>query len=388
MVELIKTEFKKLYRNKVLWGFLFLLAIADIYKISHSNQREAVQIDGYEKVYAKVRGKITEEKIRFIIDYYRELEEKISTGNYSTEYNKNRYTGYDFGDYHIVEFFYKELQYAFEYSQEMEQLCKRWERKIELCQKYNMSYRGSAYKKILLNYRKRSISSYYNMSSAEKFLSYDFSTILIIAAIFFAVPSVIFYERKSGMWLFLKTMPDFTIKLMGAKLISVTLFVFLLTVFFGMLDFICFHKFYMIDGLWQPLYSIESYKYTIFGGTVIQFIFLHQTLKYSSFLFFAYTCLLISFFIRDQVITVLLSFTGFVGLIFLCLYSNILINPILFFENQEWMKSYHEIKIFTYPVCQDTILSLFIVFVDLFLVMLIIISVIKWNRPKKDLLHN
>lgn len=106
MIELIIAECKKIYRKKALWGLLLLLAAADIYKVHQMHGQEMTQIDGYQEVYAKIRGKITEEKLRFVIDYYKECEEKINAG-YSTEYNQDRYTGYDFGDYNLFPFFTK-----------------------------------------------------------------------------------------------------------------------------------------------------------------------------------------------------------------------------------------------------------------------------------------
>lgn len=383
MLDLTINELKKIYRSKILYGLLVLLVFADIYKINEMNEKENIQVEGHEKIYVIVKGRLTEEKIQFVIDNYEKKSKKIITGNYSTQYNKNNYTGYDYGDYSEFEFFYHELKYVCEYKQEMDMLCKRIEENNKISGEKKKNIKKQ---KINSIYKNRTLNTYYDMSNIKKYLEYDFSTLLIIIALFFIIPEIIFYERKNGMELFWRTLEMDCKKIMAAKIAAVAVLVLLVTVVFGALDFIAFYFIYGMEGLGQPLYSIEEYKYTIFSGTVMEYIFIEYIASYFAFLFFAYFCLLCSFFIKDQTMAIMMTILCFIGFVLICMNTKFFINPVALLENHELVKEYRAIRIGEYDVFESVLFAAFTIVSDLVLVFKLIGNAEKQNHPIRKFL--
>ena len=75
---------------------------------------------GYNTIYERIKGPITEETVRFLTSEYRRLDDLTADGTYSREPQEGTYSGYIFGDYYLLHsYFYPHMEYRVKYSSDM-----------------------------------------------------------------------------------------------------------------------------------------------------------------------------------------------------------------------------------------------------------------------------
>ena len=181
-------ELKKIFSKKVVIVLMVAFLLLDIMKI-YMLYFETIKIDtlyeGRNKIICEIRGPITEEKLSFIVEKKRELEELVSSRAYSTEYNPSTYSGYEFGDYIIFRDVYDDLDYAYHYSDFLEQIRLKANENMELFPNNSPEFKSA--KKISEIYKDREILDYYDFTGYESFLFYDFSSLLVLLLILFSI---------------------------------------------------------------------------------------------------------------------------------------------------------------------------------------------------------
>ena len=78
---------------------------------------------GYDTIYERIKGPITEEPVRFLTSEYQRLDALTADGTYSREPQEGTYSGYIFGDYYLLHsYFYPHMEYSVKYSSDMEEI--------------------------------------------------------------------------------------------------------------------------------------------------------------------------------------------------------------------------------------------------------------------------
>ena len=78
---------------------------------------------GYNTIYERIKGPITEETVRFLTSEYQRLDDLTADGTYSREPQEGTYSGYIFGDYYLLHsYFYPHMEYSVKYSSDMEEI--------------------------------------------------------------------------------------------------------------------------------------------------------------------------------------------------------------------------------------------------------------------------
>lgn len=132
MKKMMFFEIKKLYDKKLLVVFVVLLFFNMVHIISESSEVRSDSYRGKRLIINEVEGKITQDKVDFLLDGYNKNSALVAAGEYDTEErDPNTYTGYVFGDMNMFNEIYTDLKRVYEYSNDMETRIKILDENIE-----------------------------------------------------------------------------------------------------------------------------------------------------------------------------------------------------------------------------------------------------------------
>ena len=168
MKKMIRFEIKKAFDKKILFSVIVLLVI-NVGYIVLSNYNEEMKDFYYGKtqIVNKVNGKITQEKVNFLLDGLEKNKNLVENGDFDTEKkDKNTYTGYVYGDMNAFEEIYTDLKRVYDYSSGIDEKIAIINENI---QRSNNTIKYSLFLKERLE--GRNISSYYDTEGIESYLS-------------------------------------------------------------------------------------------------------------------------------------------------------------------------------------------------------------------------
>lgn len=356
---MIKYEIKKLVRVKFLWLMLLLFTLINFYKIYLMKSEENNEIKGHAAIYNTIKGTLTEEKVDFVTSNYKLNIEKIKRGDYSTdEKEEGTFTGYVVGDKGEFEYFYNELKYIYEYSSYIDSLCKNVNENIRFYKKINNSFEYKKNNMIKDIYEERSLNQYFEMKNVKKYIEYDFSSSLILVMLLLGIPEIILLERQTKMEGLLCISNAGIAHILRAKISTILIFVFCITAYFSILDFISFSSMYGLDGFNQPLYGIEAYKFCSLNIRVYQFMILNGIIRAIAFLFLAYVIFLLATVLRKGVRVAIAGLVIISLFIWIGINTGFIVNPIALLEWNALIKEFHVISILGHPVLTFEVISI------------------------------
>ena len=131
---------------------------------------------GYDTIYERIKGPITEETVRFLTSEYQRLDALTADGTYSREPQEETYSGYIFGDYYLLHsYFYPHMEYSVKYSSDMEEILAQAKENMTFYQESGNTAGAAENAYILHHYAGRTIPAFYLYDGWEALLSYDFS---------------------------------------------------------------------------------------------------------------------------------------------------------------------------------------------------------------------
>ena len=227
---------------------------------------------GYNEIYEKVKGEITEKTVSFVTSEYQRLDKLTADGTYSRKPQEGTYSGYIFGDYYLFHsYFYPYMEYSVKYSSEMEKVLTQAEENLKFYQENKNKAETTKNAYILDHYNGRSISEFYLYDGWESLLSYDFSDLLILLLLVLAVAPAFTCEKENGMILILSSCKRGRWPMLFSKCGSAVIFSWSITALFALFNLLIFGLLCGFEGWNSPLYAIESYRNTPFSGSVLMF---------------------------------------------------------------------------------------------------------------------
>lgn len=301
-------ELKKCFtKRSVIIVFVLFLALNGFKIVSLNEKSEDFfgYAEGKLLLKEEVSGEITYEKLAYVIEKKSELEKLVNERSYSTEFDENTYTGYQYGDYGIFKEVYEDLDYAYHYSEKLEDVLIKAKNNLLLYPENSSEYRFN--ERVIKLYSGRKITSYYNTEGYEKYFSYDFSVLLLLLLLVFAVSPVFSHEDETGMSTLLVSSPNGNRQTARAKLLSTLSFASVVSVAFAGFDFLCFAAVFGLKGLNNPLYSVKSFVYTPLNITIGQYILISALLKIAGSVLFCLGFLLFSKAVKKSAISILFA---------------------------------------------------------------------------------
>lgn len=273
---MIAAEMKKIWRSRILWVFLVLLAVLNCANIVHVGRRTKTDpaFDAARaRIYAQVRGQWNPETLRFVIDTYRNAADVVASRSYSTEPNQpGTYTGYIFGDYSLFGELYDEMEYMYHYGETMRQTVEKAQENAAFYEEKHNAFAVRESRAILRLYQGRKIDAYYRTDGAYALICYDTSTVLILLLCALCISPVFAREHETQMHSLLKLTKKGGRKLRCAKTAAAMLSACAIALLFYLIDFVCFLCVFRIDCLANPVYSIKAFQNTPFSCSVLCYL--------------------------------------------------------------------------------------------------------------------
>lgn len=303
-MKLLRFEFKKNFRKPFLWLVLAGLLALNAFVIVRENGTVYVgqfagRLDSkaaFEKLYReKLRGELTREKAEFVIAEFNRLTKVINARTYRTTYDPETYTGYEYLDWYLFSAdFYRPMSYLSGYARTAKEIAARAEAYATFYADHGVEYQVRKNNQIISTFQNRKLSAFYNTYGIDYYLTYTFSSLLILIFLTLSLAPVFSVEHDTEMGKILSVSKTGTKKIAAIKIWSSLIwtgFVFLL---FKLTEWIVFSVTFGFDGLELPLYGLKTYQYTFLSLQIRDFVFLSRGLELFFCLIFAMILLLLS----------------------------------------------------------------------------------------------
>lgn len=250
---------------------------------------------GFAEIYDKTKGPITSETAEFLVNEYQRLSQAVVDGTYSRKLQEGTYSGYTYGDYYLLgSYFYPQMSYCVQYPTRMAERLEQESENLKFYQSVGNKFMAAKSSYILQHYADRSIPSFYLMDNWESLLKYDFSDLLILLLLILGVAASFTREKETGMTMLLSSSKHGGWSMLASKCGTAVFYAIGLTLVFSLLNLVAYGVLFGFQGLDCPLYAIETYQDTPFGGTVGQFYLLSCGMKALGFSVLSLLLLLLS----------------------------------------------------------------------------------------------
>ena len=354
---LIGYEFRKTLYKKIILVFLLLFTIVNSYKIYEGGNKKPADIgyknynrgfeEAFQKIYPKIQGEMSQEKIDFIIAEKNRLGTLVANKEYDTQnINPDTYTGYIFGDYNFFyDVVYKQYNYTFTYPNTIVEVYNKASENIEFFKKYNNAFEVDKNTKIKTLLFNREIKEFKNVQNYPLIFEYQFSSLLIMLMIILVCSPIFSEEYATGVSRLIKV-SNRQSSIYFSKQIVAAVFTFAITLWFFLSDFITFKIIYKLDGVTNPIYSIIKYQYcpintSILGALMISFLF-----KLLFFMIFTQAVLLISSYAKSNVVSVGLSTLLLMLVIFINDIVPARVNPVGLIVSDNYFEIFDYVNVF------------------------------------------
>ncbi len=378
-MKIIYYEMRKSWIKIAALILLTVLSIVDIMYLNDVCRRNNDRVYGenresYYRAYNKFCGVVTDEKTDKLKKESDELAAIVADGVYSTEYDPERYTGYVFGDFALLNVEIKqEMTYCIMYPNTSNQIANAARENVVFYKSLNCDFESRRNELISRMYYGRTIPEYRTTAWAESFFTYDFSALLCIVMLIFGLSAAFSTEYESGMVQLISASGKSGITT-ASKIISAFIYCAVLSLYFTTLDLIGINIFHGIDGINMPLYSAPMFEKTPFGFSFFGAIFVFTSLRALALFVIALLILFFSQIFRNSITSISVSFLAAVGLIILSGVSESIFNPINMLSPSAYLKDFEVCNIFGVPVVMMCASVIAETLVCLVLVMLILLT--------------
>ncbi len=201
---MLSFELKKIVRNRLLLFLLVLLMAVNLSQIVSDFQMQYGEHDrlfeGKQSVYDAVEGSWDLATIEQVVTTKQKLDQLISGGDYSTEHNQSdTITGYLFSDAMLYEEVEAQMKSLYHYERTMTEHTQMTQENVAFYQSNDNAYQVNRNRLMADTYVGRSVSGYYAMEGMERYLQYDFSTLLILLLVLPLLSPIFAKEREIEM---------------------------------------------------------------------------------------------------------------------------------------------------------------------------------------------
>ena len=286
-------EARKTYIRKYIVIFLAILTLVDIFKITldyKEGKIDALMAESADNrravrtIYNNVRDCSQKERAQYINKEEQRLGEIYQKQLNNKKKGEKTYSGNLYEDYRLLEMYIAgQYHYINEYAQ--------YSRDVEFLAQDNVTYfdkmNNASQKKvnqyIIEKYKNRSINDYYRTDTAESFLNYNFSAVLILILSLLAFSPVFGIEYESGMQDILLTSKKRRKNLI-MKLLGAVCFCLCIVTWFFVVDYLSFRFICGMEGLNMPIWSIQEMKNSFLNCNVAYFILIKYGTEILGFL--------------------------------------------------------------------------------------------------------
>ena len=338
MIRLIRYEFIKQFCKRSILALFVVFSLANLFKIYGEYKSYSYLADDgsgarswhtlHWQLYEDYKGEITPEKIERLLAVYQPLLEATAdmTASTATD-NPDTMTGNLYSDRNLLDkYFVKPMQYFYEYSSQAEQVTNRARQNAALYEERGAVYQQRESGAIYRLYAGRTIPVFAYQEMCNYYLNYDFSVVLTLMLCLYGIIGAFVSEKETQMDMLLLVSSNGGRKTALAKILAATLFLFLTSLWFSLLDLIGFAaSFQTLEGLALPVFAIPNFAESSVNISVLQYALLSAALKCVGAWVIGMLWLLVSMFWKNALLPFVINFALGMALIVsgaACAYSN------------------------------------------------------------------
>ena len=369
MIRLIQYEFIKQFCKRSILALFAVFSIANLFKIHSEYKAYSYLANGcgerswhtvHWQLYEEYEGEITSEKIDQLLSVYQPLAEATSDMTASTATDDpNTMTGNLYSDRNLLDkYFVKPMQYFYEYSGQAEQVANRARQNAALYAERGEVYRQRESGAIYNLYAGRSVPSFAYREMCNYYLNYDFSIVLTLLLCLYGIIGTFVSEKETQMDMLLLVSPNGGRKTALAKILAATIFLFLVPLWFSLLDLIGFAaSFQTFEGLALPVYAIPTFAEASVSISILQYALLSAVLRCVGVWVVGMIWLLVSMFWKNALLPFVINFALCTVMIVsgaACAYSNFfwtkVLNPYSLLTNRILLGKTEFVNLGGFPV--------------------------------------
>lgn len=274
---MIKNEYTILLRNRKL---LFICVGAILINIFLWGRTiYDIESDSYQKaknlILEKNGGELNQEKESYINEYYAKLVDDYGSGKLDKQWNPYYYGEYEFIDYNVLTQLKERMEIVQSYSSLLNEKVSELDQIHDFYAENGNLVKAAKIEKVKSQIQLRELAYLQNDSIILEWISYSYSAILelLVALI---ISSISAQNRKY------KSVEFATTK--GRRWNGMTQNVAVLSMEFvvcTMIEFVSIIPMFLLRDVHflEPLYYVEGYEYTLFDGSVLEFVLIVCVLR-------------------------------------------------------------------------------------------------------------
>ena len=366
---MILAELKKIWRSKILWGFLAALLVLNIVNICVQKPHTEPEFDAARnRIYAQVRGEWSAAKLQFVTDTYAHAAAVVASRSYSTEPNQpGTYTGYIFGDFSLFGELYDDMRYMYQYAETMQSTVDKANENAAFYNEHHNLFSTRESEQIAARYSGRKIYAYYRTDGAYALICYDMSSVFVLLLCALCISTVFTHEHETEMDVLLALTKRGGRAMKNAKIAAALITAEGVALLFYAVDFFCFLCVWRIDCLRNPIYAIPAFQNTPFSCAIWQYLLILLACKMLGAAIFSLIILLCSKRLRHN----LPAFCASLAVTVLMICSGGEMNPATLFSARDLHRSFEVYNVCGYPVLRHTVLLIAMTLLAAALAMLI-----------------
>ncbi len=361
-MKIIGYEIRKNYLKRYLIVIIFAFTLVNVisiygyYETSHvfSTEKDDSWSKAFWDLYEEnYKGEITIEKINRLMEIYSPLYQAcVVERTFNTEYDPDTFTGYEFGDYRMLDLgFVRPMEYAYTYREKALEIANNAKQNMIFFSSIDNVYQYRSSLKIASLYEGRQINNFYNTEMYDNLFSYDFSSFLILLTVIVAIVPVFVAEKETEMNLILSISKKGGKKTVRAKIASACFFVTGICIWFTITDFFAFAAFFGLTGLTNNLYALRDFMLTPLDITMWEYIIVSAGVKILGMQAVSAVILFISSLFKKALLPYVIS----LGALFSMMLADELattkhFNPFDLIVNRELFRHTNLIRIMDFPV--------------------------------------
>jgi len=346
-MSILSEEIRKIIKRPSVFAIMAALLCLNIYYIKvYRAEDPSKSFPGYWEVTELLQGELTDEKIAFVMQTMDHLKES-SVDEYSSEY----YSGFALVDYGYFQAHRQEMERIYFYNSTINEIKASAEQNIVFYRSIDNQYMVRVSEKTIEVYGTRVITEYYDLSGQMNYLSYDFSSLLVIVMAILIASPLFSSERESQTDQIVLSSFNGRHRTALAKKHAVFIIVVLIALVFYATDLLCFDAFTHLYGWNAPIYQIEQFQLTPLTISVWQYALLSIFLKLIGIILICQLIALFSSLSHSTVFVFMIS----VSILAFCIatYGHAtldLVNPVTFLCNRDFLVIPSFTDFFGYPV--------------------------------------
>ncbi len=364
-LRLLGFEVKKNFASPWLLVFLAALLLVNGWQLKQKYDRTTAAVAGhealYEEFYSRWKGPITPEKVGDVMAIYGPLREKEIQRTISYHPGSGTYLDTEFDDFRFLgEQFAQEMEYDYLYGNRAVEVCQKAQTLGEVFRQAGNDYELAKTEVTGQAFALRQIPNFADTRYLEVWLSYDFSSLLVLLMCLFGLGTVFVTERETGMYMLQRTARFGGSATVAAKLTASTLYMLIICLLFFAQDFwvlqlLSGHR----EALSSPVYAIPLLRATRLNMSLGEFVIWLSAVKTLGVLGCGCWTLLLSCLCRRVLSTYLASIGSMVALSLLQEYALLRpglkwFNPIELLLGRELVWNATYINLLGKPIALDT----------------------------------